>query len=317
MRCGSYSTHIFHPRTGLQMGSCPRSAPTAVGTSLPSISGHGGEGGIAVNDDGTRFASVDSDQHCVYIYSLDGAGERTAAPVVFGTVGTHGSEQGQLRDPKFTCFVRRNGIDTLLICDYGNGRVVEITVTGVFLRAIAMKNGGRPWGVSYCGSSDFIAVSLYLDHAVVLLQYASATVMATLPVGSSGSARGSDDGQLYSPQGLRFAADGTQILLADSVNHRVSLFSVASGKFLAHTATGAANGTRRPSDVLQCGDGSRVVAEGEAHGSVVCVGVDGVTVQQIVAGEDDFIPHSLAYSPLLRGVLVKERGSGGRVMLLK
>ena len=101
--------------TGVQVCRRPRTAPTAVAASLPSISGHKGYGGIAVNVDGTLFASVDDDQHCVYIYSVDGAGKRTADPVVVGTAGTAGSAHVQLNDPRFACFVHRHGIDPLLI----------------------------------------------------------------------------------------------------------------------------------------------------------------------------------------------------------
>jgi hypothetical protein len=38
--------------------------------------------------------------------------------------------------------VHRDGVDTLLICDYGSDRVVEVTARGEFMRAIAVE--GRP-----------------------------------------------------------------------------------------------------------------------------------------------------------------------------
>lgn len=117
-----------------------------------------GYGGIAINVDGSLLASVDSDQHCVYIYSVDGAGECLADPVV---VGTRGKADGEYRSPRFACFVRRGGRDTLLICDRGNHRVVEVTANGAFLRAIAMPYGSHPWGIAYCVTSDVIAVSLF------------------------------------------------------------------------------------------------------------------------------------------------------------
>jgi hypothetical protein len=43
--------------------------------------------------------------------------------------------------PAFACFVHHDGIDTLLICDWGNDRVVEVTVRGEFMRAIAQLHG--------------------------------------------------------------------------------------------------------------------------------------------------------------------------------
>jgi hypothetical protein len=98
---------------------------------LSVIPANDGSGGIAVNVDGTLFASVHSDQHCVFIYSVDGAGELTADPVVVGTAEIRGSAHGQFDNPTFVCFVHRNGMDTLFIVDSGNDRVVEVTASGV------------------------------------------------------------------------------------------------------------------------------------------------------------------------------------------
>jgi hypothetical protein len=72
-------------------------------------------GAIAINCNGTRFASID-DRHCVSMYSVDGTGLRTAADsVVYGTPGSSGRAHGQLDAPFSVCFVHRNGMDTLLI----------------------------------------------------------------------------------------------------------------------------------------------------------------------------------------------------------
>ena len=78
-----------------------------------------------MNADGTLFASVHSHHHCVNIYTVG-----AADPIVFGTVGTRGNAHGQLNYPRFACFVHRNGANTLLICDSGNDRVVEVDVYG-------------------------------------------------------------------------------------------------------------------------------------------------------------------------------------------
>ncbi len=101
-----------------------------------------GVGGIAVNVDGTLFAFAESDAHCVYIYN---AADCTVDTIVVGTACTSGSAHGFLKNPTFVCFVHRDGLDTLLICDYGNNRVVEVTSGGVFMRAIALPEFGYPW----------------------------------------------------------------------------------------------------------------------------------------------------------------------------
>jgi hypothetical protein len=205
--------------------------------------------------------------------------------------------------------VNRKGADTLLICDVYNDRIVEVTASGVFLRAIAVTKGSLSWGIAYSGASDVIAVSLCNSHAVVLLQYESGAVNVTI-----GSGMGSRDGQLCRPHGVRFTADGRHILVTDWGNHRVSKFSVASGAFIAHVIS---NGILYPGDVLQCEDGSIAVAQGY-HGcsKVVGVGQDGGTVQDIMipaASGSAFTAHSLSSS--LNGLVVKTYD--GKVFLLR
>ena len=262
-----------------------------------------------MNVDGTRFASVRRNEHCVHIYSINGAGKRTADTVVFGDPGTPGVAHGQLNDPFFACFVHRNGIDTLLICDFGNDRVVEVTASGVFLRAINV--GSAPLGIAE--RDGVIAVSLPRAHAVVLLQYESGAVKPEMTIGSFEV----DDGQLGKPLGVAFTADGRCILVADYDNHRVSKFEAASGAFIAHVATNAANGIIFPRDVLQLEDGRMVVAQGCFHaglfqrmcGQSVCVGEDGLTLPNTLITRG----RAHSYSASSMGVVVKT--NEGRVFL--
>jgi hypothetical protein len=268
---------------------------------LSGVPADNGNGGVAVNADGTRIASVCSNEHCVYIYS---AVDPAADALVFGCAGTPGSAYGQLNYPRFACFVHRNGVDTLLICDSRNHRVVEVSAMGVFLRVMAMKNGSFPWGIAYCGVGDVIAVSLHAAHAVVLLHYESGAAKPEVTIGS----RGIGDGQLCDPHGVAFTADGRYILVADCWNHRVSKFSAVSAAFIAQVIS---NGISYPRDVLQCGDGRIAVAQGyrgSASASVVCVGEDGGLVHNSIilsASEGVLLPVALSYSPSLNGVVVK------------
>lgn len=141
---------------------------------LPSIKGHVGFGGIAANIDGTLIASVDSERHCVHIYRVNSAGELTADPVVVG---------GFLSFPWDACFVRRGGVDSLLICDLSNRRVVETTVAGVFLRAISVESS--PCSIAYCSLNGVIAVSgTTQHHSVMLVEYASGNTMVIIGTGT-------------------------------------------------------------------------------------------------------------------------------------
>ncbi len=248
-----------------------------------------------MNVDGTLFASVDSTGHCVYICSVT---DPTARPFVAGTAGTRGSAHGFLKYPICACFVHRNGVDTLLICDAGNDRVVEVSVRGEFMRAIAVS---RPWSIAE--RYGVIAVSLSDAHTVILLQYESGAVKPDVTIGSG--TRGNADGQLDHPLGVAFTADGRHILVADYFNHRVSKFSATSGAFIAHVIS---NGILYPAHALQCEDGSIVMAHDDG---VACVGKDGVMVQHINVRS---APCSLSYSPSLNGVVVKCRDGGVSVL---
>jgi hypothetical protein len=273
------------------------------GTFLPPIpipadiiDGRVGDGKIAVNVSGTLFASVDQTLNCVYICSVAGC---TSDPIVVGTPHTSGSAHGDLDGPAFVCFVHRDGVDTLLICDCFNDRVVEVTARGEFMRAIAVE--GHPLGIAE--RDGVIAVSLRAFSAVVLLQYESGAVKPEVTIGSRTG--GNADGQLLDPVGVTFTADGRYILVADCLNHRVSKFSADSGAFVAHVIS---NGISYPTHVLQCEDGSIVVGYWKG---VVCVGKDGAIEQNYS------FPSlcSLSYSPSLNGVVVKCRD--GSVFVLR
>ncbi len=189
--------------------------------------------------------------------------------------------------------MHRNGVDTLLICDWGNDRVVEVTARGEFMRAIALPERSGPWGIAE--QDGVIAVSLHWNHVVVLLQYESGAVKPQSTIGSG--TEGNADGKLSCPKGVVFTTDGRDILVADWGNHRVSKFSVTSGAFVAHVVS---NGISYPRDVLQCEDGSIVVAH---MNGVTCVGKDRATVQNITISSGD--PCSLSNSPSWNGVVLK------------
>jgi hypothetical protein len=295
--------------------------------SIPDTEGNGGvaainlegDGGIAVNYDASLISSVNAEQHCVRIYSVNDAAVCAVGPVIVGTVGMAGSADGQLYNPLYSCFAHRKGIDTLLICDCGNSRVVEVSVTGEFLRAIAVAARSWPLGIAYCGIGDVIAVSLFAARAVVLLQYECGTAKPEVTIGSGTGAWGRGDGELGIPKGVTFTADGRYILVAGYGNDRVSKFSAANGAFIAHVATKAADGISCPSDVIQWEDGSFIVAHGHGpHANVVRVGEEGEAAQNImipIIPGHCFYPFSLFYSAALNGVVVKTVERSGKVLL--
>lgn len=149
---------------------------------LLSLKKNSGHGGIAANVDGTLVASVDSHRHCVHIYNVNSAGESTRERKV-QLSSVHGNTTSHLNYPTSACFVRRSGVDSLLIVDNHNQRVVETTAAGEFIRAIPVDF--FPWSVAYCSRNDGIAVSGCYESCVVLLQYESLETVFTIRTGES------------------------------------------------------------------------------------------------------------------------------------
>lgn len=258
-----------------------------------------------MNVDGTLLASVEAIQHCVHIYRIDSTGETIGHPIIVGSKGVRGKAHGQFSYPHFVCFVRHELTDTLLICDSWNHRVVEVTASGAFVRAIDLHERSGPHGVAYCAKSDVIAVSLWRANTVVLLQYDSGAVKTIIGNGTAGSA----DGQLNCPLGVTFTKDGDCILVADSKNYRVSTFSAATGAFIAHMPAFGI-----PRDVLHLEDGSiLVVVDGKDWAArlvhTMVDAVRGEEEEQTIIVSDIFEkvvnPKSLCVSTLFDGVIVK------------
>jgi hypothetical protein len=282
--------------------------PAVPMTSIPAYPGHGG---IAVDSTGTLLANVETRDHCVRIYRVDAAGVcLTTAAVVVGTPGTDGNADGLLHTPTFACFVHRNGLDTLLICDRGNDRLVEVTTDGAFLRGISVQKGGDLWGIAYCGISDVIAVSLESAHLVLLLDYVSGVAK---PEGTIGSDTATDNnGELYSPMGVAFTADGLHLLVADCNNYRVGKFSTATGVWIADAATLTA-----PRDVLQLEDGTTLVLYSGGVYSLVCVTEDGEGLSRIAlpALTGHAFPYCFACCKSTNAVFVKTFYDGKIILL--
>lgn len=252
----------------------------------------------AVNVDGTLMASVDAENR-VCICSL----ECTAVRLCFALTS-------QSRYRSGVCFVRRNGVDTLLLSDYDGCRIIEMTCKGVFMRAIPV--ACNPRGVAYSDNAGgVIAVSFNNAHRVVLLHYESGFETPEAMIGT-GVVKSRNGGQLKPT----FTADGDSIIAVDYFNHCVNKFSAVTGEFITRLVS---SGIIGPVDVLPCDDGSLLVAHGDfkTDASVVRI-VDGVTVDQIVFRNDAgrvFQPCSLCYSQLLAGVVVS--CDDGSVFLLR
>jgi DNA-binding beta-propeller fold protein YncE len=215
-----------------------------------------GTGGAALNSSGTLVAIVDSLVDAVHFFSMPRTRGGTAT---LQASFSFPEEPFRLR-AEHLCFASRSALpETLLIADFNNDRVVEISTSGKLLRTIALVECGGPRGVAFDAIRRLIAVSLTLLHIVVFVDYDSGVTIST--IGTMG-VPGQEHGSLCAPNGVRFTHDHLHVLVADGVNHRVSKFAIEGGVFQCHVASGERNGITGPTDVVEVpGDGSLLVAD--------------------------------------------------------
>lgn len=254
--------------------------------SLPSVSGHGGGGGICVNADGTLFASAHFTSHAVYIYGMDDKGERTGPAVVVGTVGFPGDASPLLFYPEHLCFVRRGGIDTLLISNRHGGRIVEVTTSGTYMRDIPILSNhwNQPPYLSFCEKTDLISVAAWAGSPVCCVHYESGAVAWTLCESICASKA------VLTP-------DGEYILVADDPKGHINKYSVSTRKVVASIVSRV----HYPKEILMDYEGNIIVIPGNMLG--VCIfSPSGKETRHMFSGSGVY---SMSFSPLLNGLIVK------------
>jgi DNA-binding beta-propeller fold protein YncE len=128
---------------------------------------------------------------------------------------------------------------------------------------------------------------------------------------------GSGPGQLKWPRGVRLLADGSGVVVADSCNHRLCVFTLC-GKFLAAVGR-RAQGLDEPCDVLKCAtDGSFIIANSNKD-NLIKLSRDGVKVgvySKKGGGNGEFYrPTALAALPG-GAMLVRDR-DGSRCSIIR
>ena len=118
-----------------------------------------------------------------------------------------------------------------------------------------------PRGVAVCDRTSLVAVSdwdpnLVADHRVHVFKGHGTAWCPVRVIGTFGAGAG----QLTRPYGLRFAKDGSTIVVTDSLNHRISVFRADDGEFVCTMATGL-----WPVDIEEVGDGGWLVACNNSH----------------------------------------------------
>ena len=256
-------------------------------TPLPFLSGHGGGGSIAVNADGTLFASAHYSAHAVYIYSTNEKGERVGDVVVVGRPGVSGDVVGLLTYPEELCFVHRRKVDTLLISTRRNGRIVEVSASGMYLRDIHVPSIhglmlNSPIKVAFSAERDMLALTSLAMRLPVCVHYESCAVAVTL------------DAFAYS---AAFALDGEHLIVADAGTVRKC--SASTGKYIECLAA-RGDGVYWPGDVVVDNEGNIIVM---SSGSLLYIASDGTIFTHRFT---DYGSHFMSFSSLLNGIVIKD-----------
>jgi hypothetical protein len=268
-------------------------------------------GGIAVNFDCTLLAEVNTEQSSVYFFPLHLNGFKGQ-----GVLYNAARDSEKLQKPTRACFALRGGAETLLVCDTGNHRVVEMTSHGAFLREIPITHHltfmaafFSPIGIDYSRSNDIIAVSSFQGGAVQILDYHSGVEKAESRITS----RGPSSARIY-PIALSFSTDGQYVVVVDYINC-VSKFLVSSGEFVDDVYTNLSDCDANPTDVLCCDDGRVYIAIeqvwcAKGFGFLVCVDTANTMTD---VPTSCICPYSLV--PFHGGVLMRDRYTGAFIFL--
>ena len=173
--------------------------------------------GIVVSSDEKWMAVTSLANRNITVYKVDDG-------TVVRTIGSYGSGPAQFRDPVKLCFVA--GSNNLLVCDYSNDRVQELTLEGGFVRAIAVET----WPYSVATNGELIVVGKYTSGAgnkVVVFRYGSGEKVREF------AADGPRAGEVDFACGIRFTPDNRHIIVVEWDNKRLSMFTV-EGAFVKH-----------------------------------------------------------------------------------
>jgi hypothetical protein len=208
----------------------------------------------------------------------------------------------------------------LLVTDAVHDAVHVIDVVRRVHAGYVAAPGTIAWPRGVAARASLVAVSAWKgwydgDHVVHLFE-GSGSTWDPLRVLACGFGRpGAADGQLRSPHGLRFTADGTGLAVADFGNGRVCMFRVEDGSFVRHVATGLEGAW----DVEECAGGWLVACGSFRSHTVSFVGDTGggpvhhARLSKAGSGDGEFrAPSALALVPDL-GLVVRERDNDGRV----
>jgi DNA-binding beta-propeller fold protein YncE len=202
-----------------------------------------GVGAVAVSRDGSTVLVVESDisadRYAIHeLSTVDGSRRR-----VIG--GSRGDGPLQFSLPQ-QLWVAPDGF--VFVAEFGNHRVQVLTPALDFHCFIGQDQLEDPVGV--CANADVVVVSEH-THRIAVFNCGDGALLRRF------GCKGSGDGQLLFPSGLCLMPGGRHVAVADSLNHRVSVFSI-DGEFIRHVGVGVLS---RPESVAASAFDELVVAD--------------------------------------------------------
>ena len=176
-----------------------------------------------------------------------------------GSFGGPGADKGQFNwHYGGLCMTRRG---TVLVAERGNKRLQEVNIGSdlPLFHVRFIQPGALECDFVDCNKTA-VAASSPEAHTVTVLSWWDGRVLAKF--GGYGAA----SGQLHTPLGLRLLADGSGVVVADSGNGRVVVYSLAGA--VVRTV-----GVSGPHDVVEAGSGSSLIVCNSDAGTVSKVSV--------------------------------------------
>ncbi len=185
------------------------------------------------------------------------------------SIGSEGSGKGQFDFGYGGLCVSPDG-DSVLVAERYNNRVQEVRIVdGSWVRFVGEGVLNEPQYVD-C-NADVIAVSESSNNRISVLAWEDGSMLAQF--GSYG--RGGH--QLLSARGIRLLADGSGVVVADCLKHRLCIFTL-SGELVA-AVDSVGQGVNYPRDVLECGSDGSFIAASWGSDNLVKLSRDGVKVE--------------------------------------
>jgi DNA-binding beta-propeller fold protein YncE len=180
-----------------------------------------------------------------------------AGTFIGATSGGFGEGNGQFRSPHCV-FLDQGQVD---VCDTFNYRIQRFSVSASGVPAFASVLGGtRPadggfngaFAVAYAPNGDLYAVD-WFNHRIERFNAAGTLV-------STWGGYGSPNGSLIFPRGVTVTPDGSTVVVTDSENNRIDLFT-AAGVYVSSVKPATGTALLRPYQTALAPDGTYWVAD--------------------------------------------------------